>query len=144
MVSIYYRKKDIVTYKSIYSDKLESTKFLRFFNDLINNPKLVLNMKNFNYTGILCLQPYFYEQKKEFISNDYFSITDFCNYEELLAKASLFITDYSSKFFDIAYIKKPIIYAQFDIEGYKKVHYKAYFDYKNDGFGPVCFDIECI
>ena len=135
--------KDKIMYKSIYSDKLVNTKFFGFFNDLINHPKLLLNMKNYNYTGILCLQPYYYEHKKEFISNNYFSINDFCNNQELLAKASLFITDYSSKFFDVAYIKKPIIYALFDPEEYKKNHYKAYLDYKKDGFGPVCFDIEC-
>ena len=75
--------KDIITNKSIYSDKLgnTNTNFFRLFYDLINHPKLLLSMKNFNYN------------------------------QEILAKASLFITDYSSKFFDVAYIKKPIIYA---------------------------------
>ena len=135
--------RNISTYKYIYSDKFKNTKFFKFFNELINNEKLSLIMKQFNYTGIFCLHPYISEQKKDFTPNNYFLINDLCNYQELLAKASLFITDYSNIFFDFAYIKKPLIYTQFDNEEYRKYHHGTSFDYKNDGFGPVCLDIEC-
>ena len=135
--------KNISSDKYIYSDKFKNTKFFNFFNDLINHKKLLTNMKKFNYTGILCLHPYFSEQKKDFTSNNYFLINDFCNYQELLARASLLITDYSDIFFNFAYIKKPLIYAQFDNEKYRKFHHRDYFDYNKDGFGPVCFNIEC-
>ena len=136
-------EKDISTYKYIYSDKFKNTEFFKFYNGLINHKKLLSNMNQFNYTGILCLHPYFSEQKKDFSSNDYFLINDLCNYQELLVKASLFITDYSNLFFDFAYIKKPLIYTQFDNEKYRKYQHRSYFNYKKDGFGPVCFDIEC-
>ena len=135
--------KNMSSDKYIHSDKFKNTKFFNFFNDLINHKKLLTNMKKFNYTGILCLHPYFSEQKKDFTSNNYFLINDFCNYQELLARASLLITDYSDIFFNFAYIKKPLIYAQFDNEKYRKFHHRDYFDYKKDGFGPVCFNIEC-
>ena len=59
-------------------------------------------------------------------------------------RASLFITDYSSLFFDFAFLKKPIIYAQFDIEEYRKYIPKDYFEYKRDGFGPLCNKIDCV
>ena len=136
--------RDLITYKSIYSDNFKSTKFYKFYNDFINDEKLQKNMKKFNYTGILCLHPYFSEQSKDFFTNKYFSISGKCNFQELLPKASLFITDYSSIFFDFSYLKKPIIYSQFDIGEYRRYHYpKGYFDYIKDGFGPVCYDIEC-
>ena len=59
--------------------------------------------------------------------------------QEHLMKASIMITDYSSVFFDFAYMKKPAIYFQFDEDKYYKSHYiKAYFDYRDNGFGEVC------
>ena len=72
-----------------------------------------------------------------------FSIIDKFNYHSLLlSQSSLLVTDYSSVSFDFAYMKKPIIYTQFDYDEYRKKHYKkGYFDYILDGFGPVCSDI---
>ena len=50
----------------------------------------------------------------------------------------MLITDYSSIAFDFAYMKKPIIYYQFDSDEYYKKHYnKGYFNYYNDGFGEI-------
>ncbi len=58
--------------------------------------------------------------------------------QELLKESLLLITDYSSVFFDFAYMKKPLIYYQFDQEEYYKSHYqKGYFEIEKDGFGPV-------
>ena len=54
----------------------------------------------------------------------------------MISECSLLITDYSSVFFDFAYMKKPIIYYQFDREKFFTSHYaKGYFSYDNDGFG---------
>lgn len=56
-----------------------------------------------------------------------------------LKDSSILITDFSSVFFDFAYMKKPAIYYQFDEEKYYSSHYiKAYFDYRDNAFGPVC------
>ena len=55
-----------------------------------------------------------------------------------LKEAAYLITDYSSIFFDFAYMKKPMCYFQFDYEEYRSRHYEeGYFSYKKDGFGPV-------
>lgn len=59
--------------------------------------------------------------------------------QELLLTAEILITDYSSVFFDFAYMGKAEIFYQFDEQEYRKNHYAAgYFDYRRDGFGPVC------
>ena len=61
-------------------------------------------------------------------------------------QASLLITDYSSIFFDFAFIRKPVIYTHFDYEKYRKIYYnKGFFDfdYNLDWFGPVRKDIGC-
>ena len=50
----------------------------------------------------------------------------------------MLITDFSSLAFDFGYMKKHVIYYQYDEDQYFKSHYiKGYFDYRNDGFGPV-------
>ena len=51
------------------------------------------------------------------------------------------ITDYSSVAFEMAYLKKPVLYYQFDEEDFFNLEYhsgqRGYFDYRKDGFGPV-------
>ena len=64
--------------------------------------------------------------------------------QELLKESSMLITDYSSVFFDVAYMRKPVIYYQFDRDAFRQVHYQeGYFSY-DDGFGPVAFDTEAV
>ena len=54
-------------------------------------------------------------------------------YHDLFNESAIMITDYSSVFFDFAYLKKPIIYYQFD-----EYHYdKGYFDFETMGFGDI-------
>ena len=109
---------------------------------IINNSELIEIMKKYNYKGILCLHPYFSKQWKDFNENNIFSVQELCDYQTLIIKSSLLITDYSSIFFDFAYIKKPVIYTHFDYKEYRKYHYpKGYFNYMKQGFGPVCFDL---
>lgn len=67
-------------------------------------------------------------------------IADFAHYDvqTLLKEAMLLVTDYSSVFFDFAYMRKPCVYYQFDEERYYAGHYhRGYFDYRTMGFGPV-------
>lgn len=62
--------------------------------------------------------------------------------QELFLKSAILITDYSSVAFDLALLKKPILYYQFDREEFffqnKHTYKPGYFDYNKNGFGPVC------
>ena len=50
------------------------------------------------------------------------------------------MTDYSSVAFDFGYMRKPVIYYQFDDIKYYKNHYpKGYYKYSDDGFGEVIY-----
>jgi CDP-glycerol glycerophosphotransferase (TagB/SpsB family) len=134
-----------ITYESIHSDTFKLTDYYNFYNNLINNEKLTYVMKKFNYTGIFCLHPCFSAQYIDFTKNSLFIIKNKCNYQKDLIEASLLVTDYSSAFFDFAYLRKPIIYSHFDYENYRKNHYqKGYFDYEKDGFGPVAHDLKSV
>lgn len=58
--------------------------------------------------------------------------------QEFFSKCSIMITDYSSAVFDFAYLKKPIIYYQFDKEYFHEKQYKSgTFSYERDGFGKI-------
>lgn len=70
-------------------------------------------------------------------------LADPANYDvqELLKESAFLITDYSSIAMDFAYMKKPLLYYQFDKESFVRGQYgKAYFDYTRDGFGPVEYE----
>jgi hypothetical protein len=65
--------------------------------------------------------------------------------QELFARSALFVTDYSSIAFNIAYIDRPTVYFQFDGElvlNGGHVGRRGYFDYVRDGFGPVASDVD--
>ena len=136
--------RDLVIHKSIKSESFRNTTYYNFYNDLINNEQLLYYMKINNYKGIFCLHQNFEEQWSHFNQNELFKIKKVCDTQELLVKSSLLITDYSSIFFDFGYLEKPIIFTHFDYEEYRKNHFqKGYFDYKIDGFGKICYNLEC-
>ncbi|UTX53523.1 CDP-glycerol glycerophosphotransferase family protein [Leucobacter aridicollis] len=73
------------------------------------------------------------------------------SYEEtdlrpLLARSAFLITDYSSMAFNAAYLDVPMAYFQFDHEEYFNGHTErpGYFNYLEDGFGPVCLTVESL
>jgi CDP-glycerol glycerophosphotransferase (TagB/SpsB family)/glycosyltransferase involved in cell wall biosynthesis len=135
---------NIKTYESIYSNSFNLTIYYNFYNNLINNDELLFHMEKMNYKGIFCLHPYLSKQWKDFKQNKIFSVLEYCDFQNLILKSSILITDYSSIFFDFAYLKKPIIYIHFDYDEYRYFQYaKGYFDYIKHGFGPVCNDQKC-
>jgi CDP-glycerol glycerophosphotransferase (TagB/SpsB family) len=64
------------------------------------------------------------------------------NVQETFARARVLVTDYSSMFFNAAYIERPIVYFQFDkerVDAGWHLGRRGYFDYERDGYGPVTF-----
>lgn len=65
------------------------------------------------------------------------------NIHQLLMDTSLLITDYSSVFFDVAYMGKPTIFYHFDYEEFRSKHLsEGYFSYERDGFGPIATTVD--
>jgi CDP-glycerol glycerophosphotransferase (TagB/SpsB family) len=120
------------------------SKFYKFYNNLINNRELLSKVKEKDYKIKLCLHPAMISEAETFKDNKYVEVSkDICNYSKEFSEGSLLVTDYSSVAFDFAYLRKPIIYSQFDLKDVYSKHtfQKGYFDYKEDGFGPVCKDL---
>lgn len=58
--------------------------------------------------------------------------------QKYMSECSLIITDYSSAVFDFAYLRKPVLYYQFDQKEFHEKQYRSGgFDYEKDGFGHV-------
>lgn len=78
-------------------------------------------------------------------SNGYITVAgaESFDVQDLMKQASLMITDYSSVFFDMLYMKKPVIYYQFDYDRFRSGQYgEGYFNYRNNPFAKSFDDSE--
>ena len=70
---------------------------------------------------------------------------DSIDLQELMKSSEMIITDYSSVFFDMAYMKKPVIFYQFDAEQFRKYHYEeGWFHYNASKLGRICTTSESV
>lgn len=130
---------------SVYYDKFKESDFFAFYNGLINHPRLLECMRRKGYEGLFCLHPLFTEQYVDFTENDVFSVNKgYVDYQKQFAECALLVTDFSSVFFDFGYLKKPVVYSQFDKDEFFAGHSysEGYFSYEDNGFGPVCRNLE--
>lgn len=66
-------------------------------------------------------------------------------FAEFVHESAVLVTDYSSTAFEAAYSGVPVVYFQFDQEAIKSGSHTydvGYFDFQDDGFGPVTTDAE--
>ncbi len=107
--------------------KILDSKFLKYIHEKTNY--------DFVFVPHPLVKKYFQIDETEFLKK---ANTD--SYRDLYAEAAVLITDYSSAVFDGVFLNKPVIYYQFDKKQFFKNHTykKGYFDYRKDGFGPVC------
>lgn len=63
--------------------------------------------------------------------------------QDVMRRCDLFLTDYSSVHFDLAYLGTPMVYTHFDADEFAAGHAEpSWFDHERDGFGPVTHDVE--
>lgn len=66
---------------------------------------------------------------------------DTIDVQDVLLESGVMITDYSSISMDFGYLRKPVVYYQYDQKEFKKGHYKtSYYTFEKDGFGPIIKD----
>lgn len=123
------------------SEEFVKSEYFNTYMSLLNNDILIEFIERENLKIIFYPHDNMQKYINEFVSKSEQIIIankkDF-DVQNLLKESSLLITDYSSVFFDFAYMKKPILYYHFDIKKYRENHYReGYFSYYRDGFGPV-------
>ncbi len=120
--------------------------FFRFFRALLNDPRLIAAARETGYTIRFLPHPLLQPHIRLFShSQDIEMLPPDASYRDVFAESNLILTDYSSVAFDFAYLRKPVVYAQFDRASFFSgghTYVQGYFDYDRDGFGEVETDYE--
>lgn len=101
--------------------------YYKMIKDFLNNEELLNFLDESGFK--IMFKPHF-EMSKYFHLINIPAQVELCNdipYQELFNKSMLLITDYSSVFFDFAYLKKPVIYYRAGDEYHNK---SGYFDFE--------------
>lgn len=120
------------------------SEYYRHWNSLINSGALDNLLRKYGKHAVFCLHRNMEAFERHFVSKHktirVLSWKDM-DISVLICQAGVLVTDFSSIYMDFAYMKKPVAYYQFDQEAFRTGHLpKGYFEYKRDGFGPVCED----
>jgi len=123
----------------------ENSEYYEKWSNVLENKDVLNKCKEEGYKILFVLHPGFRNYYRFFdkFNNDIVEVkhSEDVIYSQLFSKLSLLVTDYSSILFDVAYLKKPTIFYQFDKDMYFAKHYKpGYFSYEKDGFGEVITD----
>ena len=119
----------------------EEGSFYRFYNALLNDERLLNAAKKNGYTVRFLPHPLLQPHMGRFTKNaDVTFLPADTPYRQVFAESDLVLTDYSSVVFDFVYLRKPVVYTQFDREEFYSgdhMYVPGYFDYDRDGFGEV-------
>lgn len=122
-----------------------ASQYYRYWNAFLTDPHFAEYLQEKDLEAVF--YPHFEMQKylHTFRSDSQrIILADFAHYDvqTLLKESLLLVTDYSSVSFDFAYMRKPMVYFQFDPEEFFSKHYeRGYFSYSEMGFGPVVGDV---
>jgi len=126
------------------NENFMDTLYAKSWKSLLHSEKLKELVNRYQYKVVFFphanIQPYI----ELFSVPSYIDVISHHNgsIQPLFQKASLMITDYSSVAFEMGILGKEVIYYQFDYDDFYNgghAFQKDYFDYRRDGFGPVCY-----
>ena len=140
------QKADPKTGKRLPVPDFYERSFFQFYHGLLNSDRLLNTLDQYGYRMQFFPHPNIRLSEIDFETDPRVVIlpTDIY-YRDIYASSKLIITDYSSAVFDFAYLRKPVLYCQFDQDEFfagEHVYTKGYFDYERDGFGEVTYDLE--
>lgn len=131
-----------------YDPSFKDSLYRNFYNDFMNDSRVVGALKESGMRGELYLHPTLSAQLNDFTENERFTVMDFpYDYKKAFEEGNLLVSDHSSVVFDFAYLQKPVAYAYFDVEDFFKEHTYTksdFFDDVEDGFGEVYYDYDTL
>lgn len=136
------------TSKRVKNEFFDQSEFCKQWSQFLNSEKLTTLSRKHGYSILFYPHPNLVDYLDDIKIPDHVEIGFFGkeSFQEVFKKSSILITDFSSVAFDVAYMSKPIIYFQFDIDTFFSEHSysKGYYEYDELGFGPVVHDIESL
>jgi CDP-glycerol glycerophosphotransferase (TagB/SpsB family) len=126
--------------RAYYSD-FKKTDFYQFYNSILTDEKISKALRDFDYKIIFLLHPGLITQLEDFTSSNkrIKILHPPYNFTEIINKTKVFVTDYSSVFYDFAYAGSSVIYSQFDrgIFFTRQKYKESFWTYSDNGFGPI-------
>ncbi|MCX2683662.1 CDP-glycerol glycerophosphotransferase family protein [Campylobacter sp. MIT 21-1685] len=126
--------------RKINTDFTQS-EYFKTYQSLLISERLAQLCKQFHYEILFHPHPEILPYLHSFSLPNWILIhSSETSLQKLFAESALMITDYSSVAFEMGYLGKGVLYYQFDEKDFWKKHTlaKGYFNYRRDGFGPVC------
>ena len=125
--------------------KFFASKYYNCLKGLVNNKEFISFLDKNDLNVVFYFHEYAQKYSKYIKSSSpriKVGMTSEYSIQDLLRESALLITDYSSVVYDFAYMYKPVMYYQFDVEEFEKYQYAPgeSFSYDEDGFGEVFFD----
>lgn len=117
----------------------ETSLFYKAYEKVLTSKKLLDIADKYGYKIQFLPHSVFFPHIDKFKFGDRITYVGYDNicYRDVFAQTSLLVTDYSSVAFDFAYLKKPVLYYQFDKNSGGYNYQQGYFDFEKDGFGEV-------
>ena len=123
-----------------------NTEYVSFYRNLMNNEHLRKAAKKYGYRLQFVPHPTCRVHIDDFeIPEDVITVSSEQSYSEIYERSSLLVTDYSSSIIDFVYLRKPVVYCQFDFDVFfsgEHISDKGSFDYETDGYGEVTHTLE--
>lgn len=116
----------------------KKTESFKRIMSLFKNQQLKKTLADHDAELLVCLHPFFLKFRTDFdgVSQNNIHLT-FDRISQLIKSCDCLITDYSSVAFDFFYLKKPIIFYQYDQKMFLNKR-GAYLNFDHDLFGKVC------
>lgn len=117
--------------------------YVKTIISILDNEEINEKVKNAGYEIYVKLHPEMYflrEMLPEKVKSKIYT----GSYNRFYEEASLIVTDYSSAIYDFAYLRKPVLYFQFDNGAFFDNPFisKGDCDYEKEGFGPVTYSFD--
>lgn len=130
--------------RGLSDEEFVKSEYFRQFDAILNSAKLARALCEYDYELVIYVH-YELQRFSDLFENDNPRVRvmkfESADVQELLMESKVLITDYSSVFFDFAYMSKPLAYLWFDEEKFYETQYgHGCFDCRKDGFGPVFED----
>ncbi len=123
---------------SAYNPNFKNSRYFKMYNTVLTSDKFLETARQTGYKVKIFLHPRMAPQTCDFQNNDIVEGLDSSkdmSYVEMMKKADLMVTDYSSVQYDFASMHKPVVYYHDPTLPYWRV---VELDYESIGFGEIC------
>lgn len=135
---------DPSTGRVLPNEEFALSDYFSVWQSVLADERLNSALEHHGFRVSFAMHPSHQAESSKFVPGRRVTIESFpYDYRELFRRGALLVTDYSSVAFDFAYLRKPVVYLQPDRDEFFGGHlYKpGYYDYDQDGFGPVAFSV---